>query len=70
MDHNFLPSRDLPNPESKPTSPVSSVLAGIFFTTSATQETHEDMVTLLLSPQLQWADYGTFASPGMVVFLH
>ena len=70
MGHNVRPPGDLPNSESKPTSPVSSVLAGIFFTTSATQETHEDMVTLLISPQLQRADYGSFASLGMVVFLH
>ena len=30
--------RDLPNPGIKPTSPVSSALAGGFFTTSATWE--------------------------------
>ena len=32
----FLPPRDLPDPEVKPTSLVSSALGGRFFTTGAT----------------------------------
>ena len=34
----FPPPGDLPNPEIKPTSPVSPALAGGFFTTSATSK--------------------------------
>ena len=34
----FPPSGDLPNPGSKPASPVSPELAGRFVTTSATRE--------------------------------